>query len=154
MAKSDPDPFALQSANKVFIMYCTSDGHMGDAGASATTHGWHFRGAAVLRATISELVQKHGLGASGGGAPPQRIIYGGGSAGSRGAMVHLDYVDEDLKALFGAFGEVEEVSTKAVVDWLVAKGCFDMVLECMVAEGLGRPAARQVLLEDWVVLSL
>lgn len=45
-------------------------------------------------------------------------------------------------------GDVEAVAAKALVDWLVSKGAFDGVLDGMVAEGLGRVAARQVLLED------
>eukprot|EP00947_MAST-08B_sp_MAST-8B-sp1_P003776 g3776.t1 len=89
---------ALADANKVYIQYCTSDGHMGDAGASASTFGWHFRGHAVLRATIAELVAKHGLGGTAASIGKQQtIIYGGGSAGARGSMVHLDYIQSMVR---------------------------------------------------------
>jgi hypothetical protein len=44
---------------------------------------------------LRDLVQSKGLG-SGVGGRRDRIIFGGGSAGARGAMVHLDYVKEML----------------------------------------------------------
>jgi hypothetical protein len=67
------------------VPYCTSDAHMGDAEA----FGRNFHGAAVVSAVLHELVTTHGLGTS---APPDRLLFGGLSAGARGAMVHLDYV--------------------------------------------------------------
>jgi len=91
------EDMALRDANKVYVRYCTSDGHMADAGASPTTGGRHFRGAAVVRAVFNELVVTHGLG-----CPHARgrhlVAFGGGSAGARGAMVHIDYVNSMLGA--------------------------------------------------------
>eukprot|EP01065_Artemidia_motanka_P047358 TRINITY_DN740_c0_g1_i1.p1 TRINITY_DN740_c0_g1~~TRINITY_DN740_c0_g1_i1.p1 ORF type:complete len:389 (+),score=61.45 TRINITY_DN740_c0_g1_i1:57-1223(+) len=78
----------LKKANKVYVRYCTSDAHMGNRGASSATAGWHFRGQAMVQATLAELVRVHGLGSSSG----HQVVFGGGSAGGRGAMVHLDYV--------------------------------------------------------------
>jgi len=80
----------LKYANKIFVAYCTSDGHMGDADA----WGMHFRGARVVRNVLQDLVKRHGLGSGKGGE--DLLIFGGQSAGSRGAMVHLDYVPEML----------------------------------------------------------
>ena len=39
---------SLATANKVFVRYCTSDAHMGNAGPSSSSFGWHFRGAEVI----------------------------------------------------------------------------------------------------------
>lgn len=79
----------LREANKVFVHYCTSDGHMGDGAA----FGWQFRGSVVVQAILKDLVARRGLGS---GDQRQKLIFGGGSAGARGAMVHLDYVEEML----------------------------------------------------------
>jgi len=75
----------LKYANKVFVAYCTSDGHMGDAEA----WGMQFRGDRVIKSVFRDLVSVHGLG---GGSERDVLIFGGQSAGSRGAMIHLDYV--------------------------------------------------------------
>ena len=44
---------------------------------------------------LKHLVENKGLG-SGLGGRRDRLIFGGASAGARGAMVHLDYVQEML----------------------------------------------------------
>jgi hypothetical protein len=80
------NPFA--SANKVFLKYCSSDSWLGDAGASSATFGYNFRGARIVAATIASLQALHGLGAT----PGQQLIFGGCSAGGRGAMGSLDEV--------------------------------------------------------------
>lgn len=82
----------LQSANKVFVHYCTSDGHMG----SAEQFGFHFHGADVVQAVLTDMVETQGLGSR---SSPDVLLFGGGSAGARGAMVHLDYVPEMLGAV-------------------------------------------------------
>lgn len=61
---------------------------MGDAEA----FGRLFYGKAVVSAVLHELVTTHGLGTQGVAAPPTRLLFGGMSAGARGALVHLDYV--------------------------------------------------------------
>jgi hypothetical protein len=81
----------LNHAHKVFVKYCTSDAHMGDGDA----FGFQFRGKLVVQAVLKDLVQKHGLG-SGMNGRKDTLIFAGGSAGARGAMVHLDYVPEML----------------------------------------------------------
>ena len=77
----------LASANKAYVKYCTSDAHMG----FGESDGRLFRGARVVRAVIEDLVNRRGLGRS-----PRKdlLLFGGSSAGARGAMVHLDYVHE------------------------------------------------------------
>jgi hypothetical protein len=79
----------LQNANKIFVKYCTSDGHMGDT----TVNGWNFRGARVIQNVLTELVEIHGLGQR---SIKDTILFGGASAGGRGAMIHLDYVSKML----------------------------------------------------------
>lgn len=79
----------LKGANKIFVPYCTSDAHMGNASAM----GYQFRGHVVVQAVLRDLVERRGLGS---GANRDLLVFGGGSAGARGAMVHLDYVGEML----------------------------------------------------------
>jgi hypothetical protein len=52
--------------------------------------GFNFRGQRIVRATVDTLAASNGLGA----APGSRIVFGGCSAGARGAMFNLDYVAE------------------------------------------------------------
>lgn len=75
----------LFMANKVYIPYCSSDAFMGDG----KFHGWEFRGARIVRAVIEDLVSR-GLGEG------ATLIFGGGSAGGRGAMVLLDEIAGSL----------------------------------------------------------
>jgi len=53
-------------------------------------HGFQFRGARIVRATIRDL-ERQGLGAG------DTLLFAGGSAGGRGAMAHLDFVAGDLR---------------------------------------------------------
>jgi len=79
----------LKGANQVFVPYCTSDAHMGNASAM----GYQFRGHVVVQAVLRDLVGRRGLGSN---SNRDVLVFGGGSAGARGAMVHLDYVGEML----------------------------------------------------------
>ena len=75
----------LRSSNKVFVPYCTSDGHMGDS----TFEGWQFRGQRVIQSVLTELVDTHGLGS--GLAGTDTLIFGGASAGGKscsGVSIH------------------------------------------------------------------
>ena len=89
----------LSAANKFFLPYCTSDGHMGSRAPSSETFGWQFRGQHTVRAALEVMVKRHGLGSK----PGHRLLFGGGSAGSRGGMATLDYVGPMLAEL-GAVG--------------------------------------------------
>lgn len=76
--RSDRSP--LHGHNLVYVPYCTSDAFMGDGAFGP----WQFRGARVVRAVLKKLGPR--LQAA------RRLIFGGGSAGARGAMVFLDEV--------------------------------------------------------------
>ena len=82
----------LAGANKAYVIYCSSDGHMGDA-ASTSVLPWHFRGRRIVRAVFQHLQNHQGLGKS---PKPQILVYGGHSAGARGAMVSLDFYRQML----------------------------------------------------------
>mmetsp|Transcript_136884 Transcript_136884/g.381578 ORF Transcript_136884/g.381578 Transcript_136884/m.381578 type:complete len:423 (+) Transcript_136884:94-1362(+) len=79
---------ALAGAHMAYIMYCTSDGHMGDGEA----WGLQFRGARVVESVFKDLVRNHELAQG----ERELVILGGVSAGARGAMVNLDYVPDFL----------------------------------------------------------
>jgi len=89
---SDQRDESLRFANKLFLSYCSCDAHMGNAAA----FGLEFRGARVLRAVLADLVKLHGLGQGGAKTDRDMLLFGGGSAGARGAMVHLDFVPDML----------------------------------------------------------
>eukprot|EP00445_Apocalathium_hangoei_P064653 CAMPEP_0204124972 /NCGR_PEP_ID=MMETSP0361-20130328/10155_1 /ASSEMBLY_ACC=CAM_ASM_000343 /TAXON_ID=268821 /ORGANISM="Scrippsiella Hangoei, Strain SHTV-5" /LENGTH=475 /DNA_ID=CAMNT_0051076609 /DNA_START=49 /DNA_END=1476 /DNA_ORIENTATION=- len=74
----------VRGFNRVYIRHCSSDAWMGDIGANATSAGVNWRGARILRATLRHLVDARGL------AGGDFMLFGGASAGARGAMVHLD----------------------------------------------------------------
>ena len=78
----DSPLFNAPTGGRVYLRYCTSDAHMGNASA----FGLQFRGAEVVHATLTDLATKHGLGT----AARTTIVFGGASAGARGGMVHLD----------------------------------------------------------------
>ena len=102
----------LSGANLAFLAYCTSDGHMGDRAASSDSFGWHFRGRRAVRAAVLAMTHLGGLGRVNSGANnhtrsnwpwrfrshPQRLFFGGASAGARGAMVALDFIAGYLPA--------------------------------------------------------
>ena len=73
---------AFADANLVYLPYCTSDAHLGDAGASDATGGFHFRGRRVVDAVLADLAPAAGA----------TLVLAGGSAGGRGAMALLDGV--------------------------------------------------------------
>ena len=79
----------LAAANRIFVPYCTSDAFV----ANTSAFGRQFRGLAVVAAVLEEMVQTHGFGAS---TAKHTLIFGGKSAGGRGAMVLLDSIREML----------------------------------------------------------
>jgi hypothetical protein len=81
-------PFA--GVNKVWGPYCSSDAWVGNTQAN----GIVFHGQAILTAILASLVRNHGLGSM----PGQRLLFGGCSAGARGAAFTLDYVPALLQA--------------------------------------------------------
>ena len=85
---TDPRRNPLAAANKVYVAYCSSDAWAGDAGPDSNPMGWQFRGQRIVNATFHTLVEQHGLGT----LPKTKVVFGGCSAGSRGAMFNLDVV--------------------------------------------------------------
>ena len=78
-----------RDANVVYVPYCSSDGWMGDAEFA----GWEMRGRDIVMAVLDDVF--------GDAAPStvERVVFGGGSAGGRGAMVLLDSVAARLQEL-------------------------------------------------------
>jgi len=93
---NDPTKSPVAKANKFYLKYCTSDAHMGARTSSAFGFRTPFRGQHTVRAALHLMVNKYGLGKKG---RTHTLLFGGASAGSRGAMVHLDYVDGILREL-------------------------------------------------------
>jgi hypothetical protein len=62
--------------------YCSSDFWSGDVAASDATFGYAFRGARIVAATITDLLENKGMGAQ----PDAQLLFGGCSAGAIGAM--------------------------------------------------------------------
>jgi len=81
-AVNNPDWY---SASKVFIGYCSSDSFSGNRSASPSTGNWHFKGKAILRAVIQDLLSKTGL------SNAQEVLFSGCSAGGSAVFANLDY---------------------------------------------------------------
>jgi hypothetical protein len=81
-----------KDANKVYLAYCSSDAWAGDAPASAATGGWAFLGQRIIEATMMDLQVRRGM------SQTPKVIFGGCSAGARGALFNLDYVAAMLPA--------------------------------------------------------
>merc|ERR1740123_2793773 len=97
-------------ANLADVPYCSSDAHMGDG----YNFGRPFRGTRILKAVLTDLVAK-GLASSGG--QKHTVILSGQSAGGRGAMVNLDYVQEMVVAA-GGTEEIEVVGFLDSAHWM------------------------------------
>jgi hypothetical protein len=89
-SKSALNPWA--DANKVYLSYCSSDAWVGDVAATPATFGFAFRGQRIIEATLADLALNRGLDGS------SQVLFGGCSAGARGAMFNLDYVQAYLPA--------------------------------------------------------
>lgn len=64
--------------------YCTSDGYLGDSVDDPDGGSYLYRGRRVVLAAIRQLQERHGMAGF--------IVFGGSSAGGRGAMFNLDAV--------------------------------------------------------------
>lgn len=73
---------SFADANQVYVRYCSSDAWMGDTAA----YQEQFRGIPTVQAVFNDLLTSMGLGRG------SQVLFGGCSAGARGAMVHLDNV--------------------------------------------------------------
>lgn len=85
----DPAQNPWAAANFVYLRYCSSDAWMGDG----TAFGYQFRGQAIIQATLTDVMAREGLGAG------ARLLFGGCSAGGRGAMANLENVAARMSAL-------------------------------------------------------
>ena len=88
----------LKTANLAYVGYCSSDGYAGNADASVSSFGFAFRGRAIVAAVFDDLRVRHGLGT----APGTQVLYGGCSAGARGALWNAGSVHAGLLATVGA----------------------------------------------------
>jgi len=143
---SKKNPWA--AANVAYVPYCSSDAWVGDAGASESTFGWHFRGQRILAAVLASLVQTQGLGSHTGlgvAAEAQRLLLAGCSAGARGAMMNLDYVS-------GILADVGVTSEQVAVQGLLdrrarsrrraATGAHSPPQPALGRHGAGQPPHR------------
>ena len=96
-------------ANKAFVTYCSSDAWVGDG----ANYGFQFRGQRIVSAVLASFVQKQGMGA----APGHRLIFGGCSAGGRGAAFNIDYV-AGIIAAAGAANPVDVVGLLDAALWI------------------------------------
>jgi len=103
-------PLTSSQANKAFVTYCSSDAWVGDAAA----YGFQFRGARIVDAVLASLVAK-GMGNS---TVPSRLVFGGCSAGGRGAAFSLDYVPAVLAAAGVPPGAVSTVGLLDAALWI------------------------------------
>ena len=71
-----------------YLKYCSSDLWAGDIPVTPNSFGFQFRGARIVRATITSLIEDKGMGSAEG----TRLLFGGCSAGAIGAMNSLDAV--------------------------------------------------------------
>jgi hypothetical protein len=76
----------IAAMNKIFVPYCSSDGWAGNVGPNPAVRGWSFRGHDIVTALIAEATGTLGMGAVKG----TRVMYGGCSAGARGALFNID----------------------------------------------------------------
>eukprot|EP00520_Triparma_pacifica_P015439 CAMPEP_0118656556 /NCGR_PEP_ID=MMETSP0785-20121206/13550_1 /TAXON_ID=91992 /ORGANISM="Bolidomonas pacifica, Strain CCMP 1866" /LENGTH=372 /DNA_ID=CAMNT_0006549419 /DNA_START=76 /DNA_END=1191 /DNA_ORIENTATION=- len=81
------DSHVLEGYTKVWVHYCTSDGHMGNL-TSPSSSDFVFNGYSVVRSVVETLNSAYDINDRGG-----RVVFGGASAGGRGGMVHLDWVN-------------------------------------------------------------
>lgn len=77
---------ASRGFNIIYVPYCSSDAHLGDVAAEDNVAGMPLRGARIVRAAM-----RHAMAARPGGiSAGNLVVFGGVSAGGRGALVHLD----------------------------------------------------------------
>jgi len=77
-----------EGAHLVYVPYCSSDAHMGDSEHEIPGYGvQQFRGRRLARKAVEQLV---------GEREDQVVLFGGTSAGGRGSMVLVDFLQELL----------------------------------------------------------
>jgi Pectinacetylesterase len=126
----------------------------------AETYGYQFRGARIVDAVLSSLVATKGMG---NGTLPAKLIFGGCSAGGRGAAFSLDYVSTTLERAGAAPGSIDVyglldaalwIDVPPEVEGVVSQQCQTAALAQMVnATRLGAACeAAYPGLESWKCL--
>ena len=100
----------------MYLPYCSSDAWVGNAGPESNDFGFSFRGQRILEAALHQLQEgvnvttldvirfanhthaTHTVTSSYALTASSKVLFGGCSAGSRGAMFSLDYVQAMLPA--------------------------------------------------------
>lgn len=127
----DPVHSPLADAHIAFVKSCSNDAFMGDRSPSQPVSepfelrdpelGWHFRGRRIVEAVFQDLRRHTGLGTQLG----DRVIFGGCSAGARGALVSIDRIasSESIVGKAGVIGLLDSglwvpISPKTTsMDW-------------------------------------
>jgi len=125
----DPDKSPLAEAHIAFVKSCSNDAFMGDRSPSEPIGGipwpqrdparhWHFRGRQIVEAVFADLRNHTGLGSQMG----DRVVYGGCSAGARGALVTLDHVagSPDIIGKAGVVGLLDSGFWVPISPWTKA----------------------------------
>ena len=86
----------FRDANLIYVGYCSSDAYAGNG--TVSDFNFRFAGRAIVKAVFDDLVAAQGLGANAG----TQVMYGGCSAGARGALFNADDVHAQLDAALGA----------------------------------------------------
>jgi hypothetical protein len=141
--ETNPEKTPFAGAHKIYVPYCSSDAWVGDTESG----GLQFRGQAIVRAVLRALAQQFALGRQ----PGDRLLFGGCSAGARGAAFTLDYVADMLLAV-GAQG----VQLQGLLDsplWIdvAPMATAPLSLQCQAQAALGFLNATARLGESCVV---
>jgi hypothetical protein len=82
------------NANQVYVWYCSSDSHIGNRSASASTAGWNFKGKVIVSTVIEDLYarNKDSFNAA------EHFLLLGFSAGALGALHNADFVGGIVKS--------------------------------------------------------
>jgi hypothetical protein len=85
----------LSQLNLIYVPYCTSDGWIGSTVTNENECNFFFNGKDVVTAVIEEAVSTLDLGST----TNTKVMYGGCSAGARGALFNIDRVETLLNTL-------------------------------------------------------
>lgn len=128
--EDNPVKSPIAGANKAFVTYCSSDAWVGDG----ISYGYSFRGQRIVAAVLASLVQKQGMGS----VSDTRLIFGGCSAGGRGAAFNVDYVGDILTragapdvAVYGLLDAALWIDIPPAVPGIVSQQCQTAALAVM-----------------------
>jgi hypothetical protein len=110
-AQRNPD---FYNWNHVYLNYCSSDKWAGDQGASPETYNWHFRGKAIVKAVMKDLMK---FDTTQNLASATEVLLTGSSAGGSGVKFNLDLLATSLP----------QASVKGVLDSSYGGGIEDVL---------------------------